>query len=88
MRIVFDRKLNSLCHFGSGDLRGQGKGKVYAGGDARARHDSPGGDHALFGRLRAVGGKFVEIADVLDVVIPVGMSSCFVAPTRDLTDSS
>jgi hypothetical protein len=57
MRIVFDSKLNALGHFGSGDLRGEGEGKVDAGGDAGAGHDSPGRDHALFGWLGAVGGK-------------------------------
>jgi hypothetical protein len=49
LRIVFDSKLNALGYFGSGDLRGEGEGKVYAGGNAGMGHDLPGGDHELFG---------------------------------------
>jgi hypothetical protein len=64
LRIVLDGKLNALRYFGSGDLRGEGEGKVYARGDAVACHDSPGGDHALFGWLGAGAGKVVVRAPV------------------------
>ncbi|MDT5243673.1 MAG: hypothetical protein QOD36_1049 [Mycobacterium sp.] len=42
----------------------KGEGKVYAGGDAGAGHDSASGDHPLFGWLGAVGGKGVVGAPV------------------------
>ena len=64
LRIVFDSKLNALGYFGSGDLRGEGEGKVYACGDAGAGHDPRGVDDALFGWLGAVGGKGVVGAAV------------------------
>jgi len=62
--IVFDSKLNGLGHFGSRDLRGERERKVDAGRDAGASHDSPSGDHALFGWLCAVGRKGVVGAPV------------------------
>jgi hypothetical protein len=61
---VFYSQLNALGYFRSGNLRGEGQGKVYACGDAGASHDPPGGDDALFGWLGAVGGKGVVGAPV------------------------
>lgn len=54
LRIVFDRELNALGHLGSRNIRSEGEGKVYAGGDAGTGYDSSGRDHAFFGWLGAV----------------------------------
>src|ERR1700756_2326649 len=43
MRVIFDNELNALGQFGPGDIGGEREGKVYGGGDAGARPDSPGG---------------------------------------------